>query len=78
MSTLFVERRHEQTVMLATFAAIRRQRELSAAAVDHTIFYLVRALWATGASLVFKVCHIVISLVYSLFQYNIRDGILLS
>ena len=32
----------------------------------------------TGASPVFTVCHKVISLVYSLFQYIIRDGILLS
>ena len=32
----------------------------------------------TGASLVFTECHKVISLVYSLFQYIIGDGILLS
>ena len=32
---------------------------------------------STGTSPVFTACHKVISLVYSLFQYIIRDGILL-
>ena len=36
------------------------------------------SIYHTGASSVFKVCHLVISLVYSLFQYIIGDGILIS
>ena len=39
---------------------------------------MLDSIYHKGASPVFKVCHKLISLVYSLFQYIIGDGILLS